>query len=139
MPVCAQASSDGDFASLPPLMPAMQSALGVFEGLFDPALQLSKQVRAYMMIQERLSPAVSSQPHDTVQSSMCRHEPDPQSASAMLFGRVLCRANPDHTVVRPRFTLGLATVDVLSLCQLRVHAGPSNVESHTSSLLTFPR
>jgi len=44
--MCAQADNEGDSTPLPPLMPAMQSALKVFNGLFDPALQLSKQVRA---------------------------------------------------------------------------------------------
>ena len=44
MQMCTQAGSDGDLTPLPPLMPAMQSALQVLDGLFDPALQLSKQV-----------------------------------------------------------------------------------------------
>ncbi len=71
-PVCVQADSEGDSTQLPPLMPAMQSALKVFNGLFDPALQLSKQVRALCCC--RLALAARRQPDRTITSNVSCHD-----------------------------------------------------------------
>ena len=75
MPVCAQADSEGASTPLPSLMPAMQSALKVFNGLFDPALRLSKQVRALGLMSSLPPLAVRRQPDGTIDSSMSWHEP----------------------------------------------------------------